>query len=75
MATEEKGQNHDPEPLDYDIDTLLKQLLIDNRPIHIKVEKNSKGYNYSVSYYGKDLAECADIVMQATDLLKIKYDK
>jgi hypothetical protein len=42
-------------------------------PVHVEVTKNSKGYNYSVSLHGKDMAECIDVVMKAMDVLKAKF--
>lgn len=59
----------------YDIDSVVKNAIISQRPIHISVEKNTKGYNYSVSYYGEDMTECLDTVIKAMDLLKVKYNQ
>ena len=57
-----------------DMDTLQKQLLISERPIHVEVTKNSKGYNYSVSYHGKDPEECLHVVMDVMEVLKTKFE-
>ena len=57
-----------------DMDTLQKQLLISERPIHVEVTKNSKGYNYSVSYHGKDPEECLQVVMDVMEVLKTKFE-
>ena len=57
-----------------DMDTLQKQLLISERPIHVEVTKNSKGYNYSVSYHGNDPEECLQVVMDVMAVLKTKFE-
>ena len=57
-----------------DMDTLQKQLLISERPIHVEVTKNSKGYNYSVSYHGKDPEECLQVVMDVMEVLKTNFE-
>ncbi len=58
----------------YDLDTLFKQFLISERPIHIEVTKNTKGYNYSVSYHGKEPSECIDVCIKVMDILKEKFE-
>ena len=59
----------------FDLDTLRKQLLSSELPVHIEVSKNSKGYNYSVSYHGKNPEECLNTVLRLTDILKDKFEK
>ena len=59
----------------YDLDTLRKQLLSSEMPVHIEVSKNSKGYNYSVSYHGKNPEECLDTVLRLIDILKDRFEK
>ena len=59
----------------FDLDTLRKQLLSSEMPVHIEVSKNSKGYNYSVSYHGKNPEECLNTVLRLTDILKDKFEK
>ena len=57
----------------YDLNRTLQNLISPEMPVHIEVSKNSKGYNYSVSLHGKDMAECLDTVMKAMDILKEKF--
>lgn len=57
----------------YDLNKTLQNLISPEMPVHIEVSKNSKGYNYSVSLHGKDMAECLDTVMSAMDVLKSKF--
>jgi hypothetical protein len=57
----------------YDLDKTLQNLISSEMPVHVEVTKNSKGYNYSVSLHGKDMAECIDVVMKAMDVLKAKF--
>ena len=57
----------------YDLNRTLQNLIAPEMPVHIEVSKNSKGYNYSVSLHGKDMAECLDTVMKAMDILKEKF--
>ncbi len=57
----------------YDMDKTLQNLISSEMPVHVEVTKNSKGYNYSVSLHGKDMAECIDVVMKAMDVLKAKF--
>ena len=59
----------------FDLDNLRKQLLSSELPVHIEVSKNSKGYNYSVSYHGKNPEECLDTVLRLTDILKDRFEK
>lgn len=59
----------------FDLENLRRQILSSEFPVHIEVSKNSKGYNYSVSYHGKDPAECINTVLRLTDILKDKFEK
>jgi hypothetical protein len=57
----------------YDLNKTLQNFISPEMPIHIEVSKNTKGYNYSVSLYGKEMADCIDTVMKAMDILKEKF--
>jgi hypothetical protein len=50
---------------------IIKELNISSigEPAHVKLEKNTKGYNYEISLYGDDLgAVVADIFEAETDI-------
>ena len=49
----------------YDLNKTLQNLISSEMPVHIEVSKNSKGYNYSVSLHGKEMADCLDVVLKA----------
>ncbi len=50
------------------------QRIIHDRPVHIELSKNAKGnYQYSVSYYGNDPAECLEIMKNVVEQLEILY--
>ena len=57
----------------YDLNKTLQNFISPEMPIHIEVSKNTKGYNYSVSLYGKEMVDCIDTVMKAMDILKEKF--
>ena len=42
-------------------------------PMKIKVEKNSKGYNWEITISGKDLEEILPKLNTANAMLKIEY--
>ena len=61
-----------------DLDNITRDIydmIEDARPAHIVVSKNSKGYNFSVSYRGKDANECLDKVLNIVEILKTKFEK
>jgi len=42
-------------------------------PMKIKLEKNSKGFNWEISIHGKDLAEILPKLEEANQALQGKY--
>jgi len=52
--------------------TTIKELLISSidQPAQIKIEKNSKGYNYEINHHAEDLRSCWAEVLEAKKMIE-----
>jgi hypothetical protein len=42
-------------------------------PVKVKLEKNSKGYNFELSMSGPDFVTCIKAIDEANEVMKIKF--